>query len=81
MLILGGMVCLAASIRGAEPKPSAPPAVALRGSSQQFVIHGVPLAQRTNAVGPAAGKVLLDPAVLAVTCERIKQCRNSTPDR
>ncbi|MBP8259517.1 MAG: hypothetical protein KA118_07610, partial [Verrucomicrobia bacterium] len=84
LLILGGMVCLAASIRGAEPKPSAPPAVALRGSSQQFVIHGVPLAQRTNAVGPAAGKVLLDPAVLAVTCERIKQAllqELRTPDR
>ncbi|HOX01695.1 MAG TPA: hypothetical protein P5555_03020 [Candidatus Paceibacterota bacterium] len=72
-LMLWGIVWLGASIQGAEPKPSPPSMVAVRGSSQQFVIHGVPLAQRANVAGPTAGKVLLDPAVLAVTCERIKQ--------
>lgn len=45
--------------------------VTMRSTSQQFIVHGTPLANPKAAT--ADGSVRMDPSLLVVTCERVRQ--------
>lgn len=62
------LVLACGSLRAAVPTS---PLVSVRSNSRQFVVYGIPLKQKPLL--DQRSRVRLDPSLLAVSCERIKQ--------
>lgn len=77
VFLAASLVCLALGTAQAAADPPAvqPRPVALRSQSGQFIVHGLPIGAPPvpNTSTTQVSYIRVDPALLAVSCERIKQ--------